>query len=509
MFATLGTAVRVMKLETGTINRAVYQTAILVDPRRDTTPGWNGRLVYSYGGGCNAAYAQGAGNGGVLSDLHLGLGYATASSSLNVLNNNCNDVLSAETTSMVKERFIEVYGVPEHTIGWGGSGGSISQYLIAHNYPGLLDGLIPSSNYPDASSIFSGIGDCRLMYDYFNQAPAGLWDFAAQSAVSGFYDWTNCLAWVFSFSNRIDATAACNPIVPVDTVYDPETNPDGVRCTIADDQINVLGVDPVTGFAPSPAGNIGVQYGLHSLNDGDISVDQFIDLNAGIGGFDPDGLVVPGRVGATDAQTRYYETGRIITGAGLATMPIINFRAYVDELTNIHTRFYTFTVKERLLRDNGTDANQVIQIYPAGQSAIQNEVARQALLTMDEWLGNIEGDTLTRTAEEVAAAKPTTAVDTCWDAAGNAIVEPASWDGDTACNELFPSFGDPRIEAGAPLTDDILSCTLRPLDPGDYTATFTEDQWSALEAAFPTGVCDYSVPGATQVPFLGPWQDFS
>ena len=55
-----------------------------------------------------------------------------------------NDVLGVMLTSMVKERFIETYGSVVHTIGWGGSGGAISQYLIAHNYPGLLDGIIPT-----------------------------------------------------------------------------------------------------------------------------------------------------------------------------------------------------------------------------------------------------------------------------------------------------------------------------------------------------------------------------
>ena len=39
--------------------------------------------------------------------------------------------------------------------------------------------------------------------------------------------------------------------------------------------------------------------------------------------------------------------------------------------------------------------------------------------------------------------------------------------------------------------------------------TFTADQWAALEAAFPTGGCDYTIPGITQVPFLGPCKDYS
>ena len=68
-------------------------------------------------------------------------GYAVASASLNTFGNNCAELLAAETMMMVKEHFIETYGTPAATIGWGGSGGSYQQHQIADNYPGLLDGI--------------------------------------------------------------------------------------------------------------------------------------------------------------------------------------------------------------------------------------------------------------------------------------------------------------------------------------------------------------------------------
>ena len=116
-------------------------------------PGWNERLVYTFGGGCNVGYHQGLGSGGVLNDLFLSRGYAVASSSLNVYDNNCSEVISAEVALMVKEHFAETYGVPRYTIGWGGSGGAIQQHLIGNNYPGILDGMhteglaLPKSNW--------------------------------------------------------------------------------------------------------------------------------------------------------------------------------------------------------------------------------------------------------------------------------------------------------------------------------------------------------------------------
>ena len=147
----------IVRLETGTINRAIYQTAILDDPRtmgpdirNHTDAGWNGRLVYTFGGGCSSGqYRQGSTTGGVLEDTMLSKGFAVASASLNVLGNNCNHVISAETVMMVKERFIEAYGLPRYTIGWGCSGGAVQQYMVTDSYPGLLDGIVPQCSFPD------------------------------------------------------------------------------------------------------------------------------------------------------------------------------------------------------------------------------------------------------------------------------------------------------------------------------------------------------------------------
>ena len=114
--------------------------------------------------------------------------------------------------------------------------------------------------------------------------------------------------------------------MPSGIVFDPVTNPDGVRCSTAADAVNVLGTDPSTGYAPLPDDNLGVQYGLEALNDGAITAEQFLDLNEGIPGFDGNGEVVAGRTGPSQVIGRMYETGRITTGTGLATAPILHVR---------------------------------------------------------------------------------------------------------------------------------------------------------------------------------------
>src|SRR5690606_33384111 len=84
------------------------------------------------------------------------------------------------------------------------------------------------------------------------------------------------------------SSARWNDAVPKDLRYDPESNPKGLRPTVFDVARNIYGVNPETGAARRPFDNTGVQYGLRALNAGQITVDQFLDLNEKIGGVDQD-----------------------------------------------------------------------------------------------------------------------------------------------------------------------------------------------------------------------------
>ena len=81
-----------------------------------------------------------------LADVGLADGYAILHSSGTRTGTHYNPQLGGETALMVKERFIERYDVPLYTVGVGGSGGGIQQYLYAQNHPGLIDA--PSRNTP-------------------------------------------------------------------------------------------------------------------------------------------------------------------------------------------------------------------------------------------------------------------------------------------------------------------------------------------------------------------------
>ena len=62
--------------------------------------------------------------------------------------------------------------------------------------------------------------------------------------------------------------------------------------------------------------------------------------------------------------------------------------------------------------------------------------------------------------------------------------------------------------AGAPLSNDVLKCRLKPIDPADYRATFTDAQKARLARIFPSGVCDFSKPGVEQVALKGTYQRY-
>ena len=515
----------VIRIETGTINRAVYQIAMLHAPGAGDagpdawtpSPGWNGRLIYTFGGGCvNGWYRQGATTGGVTDDVMLRQGYAVASATLNVYGNNCNDLLAAETMMMVKERFIEAYGLPRYTIGWGCSGGSYQNHQIADNYPGLLDGIIPGCSFPDVTSgTVPMVTDARLLDRYFDEAAGMGFTEEQQRAVTGFLTLAT-MPNVSRNAGRITVGEFCPDVLPEALRYHPTDNPDGARCDLFSHYANIFGRDPETGFVRRPLDNTGVQYGLVPLKDGVISPEQFLDLNRRIGGFDQDGDFSPERSVADSVAVRSaYETGRLANGgAGLADTPIIDYRAYTDDREggDVHVRYHSFSMRERLRRANGRADNHIMLVEDAryGLYSSRSPVLQGALAQMDQWLANLTAEgSDERGIEGVVRAKPADLVDSCWSRDENPerIVE-EQVRGRGRCEELYPSAPAPREVAGAPLASDVIKCVLRPIDMTDYDATFTAEQEAELRQIFPGGVCDWTKPGVGQVDLAGTWQSF-
>ena len=502
----------VMRVETGTLNRANYRIAFLIDPAQPDRPSaaaWNGRLVYAFGGGCTAGYVQGGvgGDNQYIRQADVLAGYATAGSSQNVFGNRCSDTVSAETVSMVKERFIETYGPVDFTIGKGGSGGAMAQQMIGDNYPGLLDGLQLSNSFTDNSFAGNQLLDCRLIDEFLATPEAAAWTTAQRRAVKGLARETACGVVYAAFGANFFDPADCPALLPAGTTFDPGTNPGGTRCTVFEGNRNVYGTDPDSGLVRRPVDNVGVQYGLQPLRDGVISVEQFLDLNDGIGGIRQyDGVSVPERSAASDeAIRRAYDLGQLNGGgAGLARTPIIDNRNYsIETEDNGHQIIHALSMRERLLKANGDPegngqaGTQVIWTSPEGLDD------RLQLYTMDRWLTAIEADQSGGTRrEKVLRNRPGTsfaspaATDACFtDANGSVLATQTQTDDTGICGSAYPSASGPRMEAGQPLANDILKCSLKPVDPAEYGVTLTPAQLTRLRQIFPGGTCDNDAPG--------------
>lgn len=497
----------VIRIQSGVINRSVYRWAILA-PGGNVGTGWNHRLIFSFGGGCSAGHEQGtAPVGAVLDNRQLSRGYTVASSSLNVLGTACNDVLSAETASMVKEHVIESLGeAPAWTIGEGGSGGSVQIQMTGQNYPGLLDGLIPSASFPDNTS--SSYPDCRLLNTYFATPAGSTLSGAQRSAISGLSDPNGCVA-LSAGADVVNDSEGCNEaVVPIPTIFDPVTNPGGIRCSVFDSLINVYGTDPNTGGARRPLDNVGVQYGLNALQNSDISVHEFLNLNQGIGGFDHHGYTQAARtVANADALGTIYRTGRVNIGAGgIPNLPIIDTRTYVDNEVNVHQYINTYRFRARLLGTNGTYANQVMFRAAGGQNV--NAMNDTALDTLATWLDQIRADGSSRSqAQKVIADKPANAVDACWTAGGQRTDGPAVIGINNLCENTYSPHSLPDLEAGKPLNSIVGKCQLKPINPADYPA-LSPTQQQTLASTFPGGVCDYAKTGVGEQALKGTWLSF-
>ena len=183
---------------------------------------------------------------------------------------------------------------------------------------------------------------------------------------------------------------------------------------------------------------------------------------------------------------------------------------------DIHDRHRDLTIRARLQRAYGRSDNQIIWIGPGrerGQAAQTAQtggvnLAALSLDTMNKWLDDIAADPAPLSTDKVVRHKPAEAVDACWDAEGKKIVEKASFDGKGKCNTLYPVNSEPRMVAGAPLTNDIIKCQLKPINFADYKVSFTDAQKARMKAIFPAGVCDYSKPGVGQGPIKGTYQRY-
>jgi hypothetical protein len=389
------------------------------------------------------------------------------------------------------------------------------QNLVANNYPGLIDGAIPERLFSDTMTFLQPLYDCELLANYFNKNPEG-WTDARKTAVSGMYTYGYCTSNGTRYPNARPSN--CNAAVNDALTNDPAFKGQVARCTFQDNNIQAFGKDPATGFARNPFDNVGIQYGLVALNNGQISFDQFIDMNKKIGGMDVDGKVVDKRqVADSVALQAAYASGQVNeAGAGLNIIPVLDIRTWIDvtvatstNLGNIdvHNAGHSKILRERMVKSNG-NADNMVTVMTAeangrGEGSIIQTVELKYLAYMDKWLTDIQNDKRNiPQAQKVRENRPAEAQNACYEDQYSRITDWAT------CEKLFPYSGHPRIAAGGPWTDDVFKCQTKAVDAKDYKVAPTAAQMDALKATFPNGVCDYTKPGVGQVPLAGTWLMF-
>jgi len=532
----------IVRQERGVINRAAYMINMLHDPANGALPtpldrsasAWNGKLVYGFGPGVGTGYHMGRNYGnwsapsffieslGRDFDAVIAGGYGMASSSLNVFGTMPNDVLSAETAAKVKEHFIKEFGVPLFTIGQGTSGGSMQQNLIANAYPGILDAITPNQLYSDTMTFLQPLYDCELLVNVFK---AGNYTREQMQAVAGKY-WGYCVSNGARYPTA--RTSSCDPAVAEMVDGNAALKAKGIRCTFQDNLVNIFGTDPATGITRNPFDNVGVQYGLKAVADGKITMSQFIDINNRIGGHDQTGKIIAQRqIGDELAIKRAYETGRVNEGTGnYANMPVVGTRTYADgdpfgrgdPNVDVHDAYHTSILQARLQKYNGSDGNFVYLLGATGSGTTNNNVGTPtntmhvaAFEALDKWLTAILNDKSLRTkSEKVVANKPEGFVNACYAAKGGFDVTAIERSTDMQrCASLFPTMTGPRNVAGAPITEDIFKCQLKPVDAKDYKTSTSPEELAQLQKVFASGVCDYTKPGIAQGTKVLTWLSYS
>ena len=551
----------IVRWERGTINRFLYSLAVLVrggdvDGEPDLAA-WNRRLIYYFQGGVAIGRYQGnPSRRRALYEDGLGAGYAVAYSTGTKTGTHYNLELGGETAIMVKDRFVSAYGMPDYTVGVGASGGGIQQYVYGQNHPGLIDAGVPQFSYPDMITQTIHIGDCELIERWI--------DFQLQADPnSKWADWNN-RSWLIGLnaSNEVpndvialgltpwvppgssECTAAWRGLSPL--VLNPNfgtapgISPEqqvAVEWTHFADLINIYG-RAEDGFARSTWDNVGVQYGLQALRDGNITPAEFLDLNASIGSWKDEGEMVqegcpflsdlclaldfeqplypeqidpwswrnanvgspddpaPRRAADAGAIERAFDSGMV--NRGEIEIPLIDVRPYLEEELDMHNTHQSFAARQRLLDHDGDAGNQVIWFQEPSEESIA-ALTLEAFAAIDDWMANIAANPELSVGEN----RPADAVDACFDAGGAVIAAgDGVWSGilddgePGACTAQFPVFSTSRIVAGAPITGDVFKCELQPvadaIDGGVYGDWLpSADEQASLEAIFPDGVCRY------------------
>lgn len=529
---------QLLRLEQGTINRYIYTIAMPIKHdefnQRLKKSQWNNKLIYQFAGGVGIGFRQGKVNPKKLLSRRYQQffdGYAVITSSANKTSYTYNMLIAEDTAWRVKRQFIALYGEPEYTVGIGGSGGGLAQYLLAQNSPGLIDAAIPLYSYPDMVSQTIYALDCDLFNNYYHfKSSLENWDSidkkrgieglnnAQIEHKSWFYTplnqiltgqplyrpkiYSECVHGYFGLSSLIN-----NPAQGFLKPLFSQTINHQTKWSYWHDLSNV------TGTANSLWDNEGVQYGLLALKQGTISIDEFLHLNFHIGGWKPQHMQRPEQLlflpfirtplwlsqwsrhnvhFANDKPARRsiadlelvssaYRFGQVYLGVN--SIPTIDIHHYLEEQLDMHHVSTSFATRLRIAHFQQNTEQHKIWIADKNYTPL-----KEAFSVIDKWLVNKH--------------IPESASDRCFDQNGEIIAAGHTvWDdkwnnkSQGACAKAFPIYSNSRIQAGGPWRGSIFKChrmsVAQALKRGLYSPHDLTAYRAQLEKTFPTGVCDY------------------
>jgi hypothetical protein len=265
----------VVRVERGTLNRGIYDIAVLFDPTQPWTPlapqaQWNGKVVYSFGASTGQPRLQFRSEQNWADGAALSRGFMVVDNSLTDSLYNSNRIHVAETLMMMKEYIVDHYGeIQVHCWAMAAPAARSSRTRPLRPSPVLLDGIQPSCDYPDSITTNMEVSDCvRLVNLYagpeWTALMSGLTQAqinAKKTAINGHLDHMGCQSWnnSFGFNSKpgnyvpvlvVNQTTGAiapsgaprnNCLLPAALVYDPVTNPNGTRCGDADLAIAIWG----------------------------------------------------------------------------------------------------------------------------------------------------------------------------------------------------------------------------------------------------------------------------
>lgn len=207
-------------------------------------------------------------------------------------------------------------------------------------------------------------------------------------------------------------------------------------------------------------------------------------------------LPAPRNEGDVAAMNAAYRSGNVFLGR--LSMPVIDFRHYLDPELDMHHSLESFATRLRMLRGQGHADTQLIWSAKRPYSPLGD-----ALSLLERWLENMRAD------KDLSArdARPPDATDRCYSdtgklIAGGSTVWNGAWNGedDGECMKTFPVYSNPRLVAGDDYAGDIFKCHLQSVDAaiasGVYAPIDVTAHHDDLQRVFASGVCDYSLGDA-------------